>query len=131
MKHIFKSTVILALISMITNSVYYFTTAELNYLPFTRPMPLMALMMANHFIYAGLMSIGYQRFRKTGTSIEGLVYGLLMGAVAFLPSSLVVRSAWEVPVNAIFLGNILCALFTGAMMGFVLSKFSSKEVADS
>ena len=106
---------------MVNNSVYYFVTAEMNHLPFTRPVPLLGMMMANHLIFAFLIAAIYPRFKRSGSWGEGAAYGALMGAISFIPAGLVVRSAWDVPAGLPFALNILCALGTGVLMGLVIT----------
>jgi hypothetical protein len=122
MKTLLKCTLSATVVSMITNSVYYFVTAEMNHLAITRPMPLMGMMIANHVVFALLMSYIYPRYKRSESLSEGATYGVLMGAVSFIPSGLVVRSAWDVPAGLPFVANIICALVTGALMGLVIAR---------
>ena len=122
MRSFVKSTIAVAVISAIANSVYYTATAEMNHLSFTRPMPLIGLMIANHVVYALLLSYLYPRFRRDGTLPEGARFGSLMGALMFLPMALVVRSAWYVPADWAFVSNTIFALTSSALMGLVIAR---------
>src|SRR5689334_17806848 len=109
-KSAIKSTLAVTVISAVSNSVYYAATAAMNHLAFTRPMPLLGLMLANHVVYALLMTYLYPRFARTGSNGEAAWFGTVMGALMFIPTGLVVRSAWEVPADLVFLSNTVFAL---------------------
>ena len=60
-------------------------------------------------------------YEKSTKLIRGLYYGLLMSALMFIPSGIIVRSIWTVEFNSIFLGNCLAHLVIGGIMGMAVA----------
>ena len=127
------SAVVAFLISNISNTVYYAITADWNHLPFTRDEPIIGLFVAHHVLYAGIVTFLYPRYARTYSWLEAAGYGLLTGTLVFVPNALVVRGAWEVPVNLAFLSNTVVALTIGTVIGLqtkaMLSSTAQKDAS--
>ena len=109
-------------LSNLGNTAYYALTADMNRLEFTREEPLIGLFVAHHVLYAVLLAALYPRFRRSGAVwTEGAWFGLLTGTLVFLPNALVVRGAWDVPVNLGFAANTAFALGLGTLIGVVVA----------
>ena len=116
-------------ISNIGNTVYYALTADWNRLSFTRDEPLIALFVVHHVLYASLVAGLYPRFRRSGSWLEAAAFGWYTGTLAFLPNALVVRAAWEVPIDGAFVSNTLFALAIGAIAGVVVAAIQGRQPA--
>ena len=104
-------------LSAVVNTIYYAVTAQAHAWEATRSEPLFGLMMLNHVIFALLLTVLYPMMRRSATARrDGFTFGVLMGLVMFVPTGLVVRAAWTVPLTALFATDILFhALLTGVL----------------
>ncbi|MCB9759473.1 MAG: hypothetical protein H6739_06505 [Alphaproteobacteria bacterium] len=130
MLRLILSAVAAFFISNIGNTAYYAITADWNRLSFTREEPLIGLFVAHHVLYAALVAGLYPRFRRSGSALESLAFGLVTGTLVFVPNALVVRGAWEVPVNLAFLSNTAFALFIGVLVGVAVALIQGGGAAD-
>ncbi len=109
-------------VSILLNSIYYGVTAEQHLWEMTKETPDWGLMILNHLVYAGLLTYIFP-FGYTGKSVwgEGARFGALMGMVMFVPTGLVVRAAWEVPMTPLFALDIAMAAIISAIMGCAIA----------
>ena len=76
----------------------------------------------NHLIFAvGFVYLFPSYIKDKNTGINAFWFGLVLAAIMFIPTGLVVRSIWKVDFNQIFLMNTLAHLVIGGAMGLVLS----------
>ncbi len=118
-------------ISNIGNTLYYMVTADWNRLEFTRDEPIISLFVAHHVIYGLLVALLYPRFKRSGSWLEAVAFGLATGTLVFVPNALVVRGAWEVPVNLAFASNTAFALSVGVAVGLVVAAIQGRHVMSS
>lgn len=115
------------LVSNVLTTLWYMLTDEANFVPYRRPEINYAGLLANHLLYAGLFVYFFPYYyERSPKKIQGFIYGLLMGALMFLPSAMVIRSIWEVDFNTIFILNSLAHVFIGGAMGFVVALIYGK-----
>ncbi len=122
----FKKTtlavIVAFLLSNILTTIWYMTTDEANFVSFRREEMNFLGLVINHLIYALLFVLLFSSFFEKSPKISrGFIYGLLMGAVMFIPSGIVVRSIWTVDFNSIFLLNSLAHMVIGGLMGLAVS----------
>ena len=109
------------LISVVFNTIYYAVTAEGHTFVLTKAEPNFALIMLNHVVFALLLVYLFPIFYRDGSSIvEGAKFGALMGLVMFVPTGLVVRGAWDVPITPYFYLDIVMAAVITAIMGIAI-----------
>lgn len=110
--------VITFILSNVLTTLYYMMTDEANMVEYRRDEMNYAALMMNHLIYAALFVIlfpyYYQKHEKPSS---GFLFGVLMGAVMFIPQALVVRAIWKVDINTIFFFNTIAHLVIGGLMG--------------
>ncbi len=104
-------------LSTVANTLYYAVTAHAHTWAATRSEPLFGLMMLNHVVFALLLTAVYPMMRRRASAWrDGFTFGVLMGLIMFVPTGLVVRAAWTVPITAFFAADILFhALVTGGL----------------
>ncbi len=121
-KKSFLALVISFLLSNILTTVWYMLSDDANFVSFRREEINYFGLLTNHFVYAlifvYLFSFHYEKNRK---KIRAFYFGLLMAALMFIPSGLVVRSIWTVEFNSIFVLNSIAHLIIGGIIGFALS----------
>ena len=117
-------------LSTIVNTVYYAATAQAHTWDATRSEPLIGLMVLNHIVFAVLLTVLYPMMRRRTTARrDGFTFGVLMGLVMFVPTGLVVRAAWTVPITIFFIVDTLFhALLTGGL-GMVVAAFHAPRTA--
>ncbi|UTW64103.1 hypothetical protein KFE98_08175 [bacterium SCSIO 12741] len=112
------ATIAAFFLSNILTTMWYMGADEANMVSFRRPEVNYLGLMANHLIYAGLFVYFFPFFFQSRPVVSrSLVYGILMSAMMFIPSALVVRSIWTVDFNGIFVLNTIAHLVIGAIMG--------------
>ncbi len=127
-KRFLLATGVAFLISNVLTSLWYMLMDGLNEVPFRRETMNYGLLMANHFIYAGLMVYFYPfYFAQRSTVGAAFVFGVLIAALMFIPQALVVRSIWTVDVNPIFFLNTLAHLVIGGAMGVAIYYLVRRE----
>ena len=118
MKYFFISGLSALLISIIGNFAYFTATHEFHVFAMTKAQPLMGLIMLNHLVYAGMMTYLYPHFvRKFENHLKrGMWFGTCLGIIMFVPSGLITRGAWEVPITFFFpIDIVFIALLSGVM----------------
>ncbi|MEM7343310.1 MAG: hypothetical protein AAF485_03640 [Chloroflexota bacterium] len=115
-------------ISLILNTIYYTATAAGHVWAMTKAEPDFALLTLNHVVFALLLAyiypIGYQGGSPVG---EGFRFGVLMGLVMFVPTGLIVRAAWEVPITFYFLIDIVVAAVVTGLMGVAIGIIYNRQ----
>lgn len=133
MKYIVLSILGAALVSIVGNMIYFTATHEYHAFAMTKEQPLMSLIMLNHFVYAGMMAYLYPHFAFNSMSHvkKAWWFGVCMGIIVFVPSGLITRGAWEVPITFFFpIDIIFVALLSGLMgitIGFIHKKMAATE----
>ncbi len=116
------------IISIILNTVYYTVTAEGHVWAMTKAEPNFLLLTLNHIIFALLLAYIYPIGYKGGSPVtEGFRFGVLMGLIMFVPTGLVVRAAWEVPITAYFFLDIIVAAVVTGLMGIAIGIIYSRQ----
>lgn len=92
-------------VSATFNGAYYSLTAEAHIFAMTKAVPDVALIMLNHAVFVAAMVLLYTRLfnGETRPNLSVFGFGACLGVIMFVPSALVVRGAWEVPLNHFFL----------------------------
>ncbi|MEM7133084.1 MAG: hypothetical protein AAF702_42680 [Chloroflexota bacterium] len=123
------AVVVAAVISIVLNTVYYAVTAAGHTWEMTKEEPIMSLMLLNHFVFAALLAYMYP-FGYQGRSpvLEGVRFGALMGLVMFVPTGLIVRAAWDVPITPYFLLDIVVAAVVTALMGVAIGLIYGRQL---
>jgi hypothetical protein len=120
------------LLSNVLTTVYYLMTSSPNHMgAFQRPEYNYLGLMVNHIIYVSIVVLTFTRWYRTddGSVLkQGIIYGLLMAAIMYLPQAFVVRSIWFVEFNLIFVFNILAHLVIGAMIGLMVASILKKSL---
>ncbi len=118
-----------AVISILLNTVYYAITAEGHQWAMTKDEPNMALLTLNHFVFAALLAYIYPFGYQGGSPVaEGARFGALMGLVMFVPTGLIVRAAWDVPITPYFLLDIVIAAVVTALMGVAIALIYGRQL---
>lgn len=121
-KKVILAVVVTFLISNILTTVWYLFSDDANFVSFRREEMNYLGLLANHLLYAVLFVYLFQSYyAKAPKTSRGLWYGVLMAAVMFVPSGIVVRSIWTVDFNSIFLFNAIAHLVIGGVMGLAVS----------
>ena len=116
------AVVVTVVISNILNIGYYGLTAAGHQWAMTKAQPDFSLLMLNHIIFALLLAYIYPIGYKGGSPVaEGARFGALMGLVMFVPTGLVVRGAWEVPITWYFPVDIVFHTLATAIMGIAIA----------
>lgn len=130
-KYIF-AVIAAVIISIILNTVYYAVTAAGHTWAMTKAEPNLLLMMLNHVVFALLLAYIYPFGYQGGSPVsEGARFGVLMGLVMFVPTGLVVRAAWEVPITPYFLLDIVVAAVVTSLMGIAIGLIYGREIRAS
>ena len=109
-------------LSLVLNTAYYAVSAEGHIWEATRAEPLFELMTLNHVVFAVLLMAVYAMLKPSNRPLSrGFVYGVLMGLVMFVPTGLVVRAAWTVPITAFFAADIAFHAALTGLLGFVIA----------
>jgi hypothetical protein len=120
------------LLSNVLTTVYYIITSRPNHMgPFQRPEYNYLGLMASHIIYVCILVLTFTKWYRTSDNAiikQGVIYGILMAAMMYLPQAFVVRSIWFVEFNLIFVFNILAHLTIGAIIGLVVASILKKSL---
>jgi hypothetical protein len=118
--------------SNVLTTAYYMITSSPNHMgAFQRPEYNYLGLMVNHIIYVSILVLTFARWYRTsdGSVIkQGVIYGLLMAAIMYLPQAFVVRSIWLVEFNLIFVSNIVAHLMIGAIIGLLVAAILKKSL---
>lgn len=110
------------LLSNILTTLWYMLSDDANFVSFRREEVNYLGLIVNHLIYAFVFVYLFSSFyEKVPKIARAFLYGVLMAAVMFIPSGIVVRSIWTVDFDSIFVFNSLAHLFIGGIMGMVVS----------
>ena len=116
------SVLVAFLVSNVLTTVWYMVSDDANFVDFRREEVNYMGLVINHLIYAGgfvfLFSSFYEKQPKLS---RAFIYGIVMSAVMFIPSGIVVRSIWTVDFNSIFIFNSLAHLVIGGVMGILIA----------
>ncbi|MEM7029054.1 MAG: hypothetical protein AAF629_05635 [Chloroflexota bacterium] len=122
------AVVVAFIISNILNTIYYAVTAAGHVWEMTKAEPNYPLLMLNHLVFVLLLAYVYPIGYKGGSPIaEGARFGALMGLIMFVPTGLVVRAAWEVPITPYFLADIVFHTLATAIMGISIAFVYGRE----
>jgi hypothetical protein len=120
------------LLSNVLTTVYYLMTSSPNHMgTFQRPEYNYLGLMANHIVYVSILVLTFTRWYRTSDDAvlkQGVVYGVLMAAIMYLPQAFVVRSIWFVEFNRIFVLNIVAHLVIGAIIGLAVASILKKSL---
>jgi len=110
------------LVSNILTTVWYMVSDDANFVSFRRPEVNYLGLIINHLIYAVVFVYLFSSFYEKAPKLSrAFLYGILMAAVMFIPSGIVVRSIWTVDFNSIFVFNSIAHLVIGGVMGIVVA----------
>ncbi|MCG8577625.1 MAG: hypothetical protein MI810_22280 [Flavobacteriales bacterium] len=122
LKKMLLAILVTFILSNVLTTVWYMVMDDANYVPYRRAEMNYGLLVLNHLIFAAIFVCLHPFFFQKSPKVErGMVYGLLMAAMMFIPQALVVRAIWEVDVNTIFFLNTLAHLAIGAILGVAVS----------
>ncbi len=124
MKYFILSILGAALVSIVGNMIYFTVTHEYHAFEMTKAQPLMSLIMLNHLVYAGMMVYLYPHFAMNVQNHQkkGWWFGVCMGIIVFVPSGLITRGAWEVPITFFFPIDIVFVALLSGLMGVVIGR---------
>lgn len=122
MKYTLSATISAMIISMIGNTIYFTATHEYHAFEMTKSEPIMGMMILNHVVYAAMMTYLISRFVGKDDDVikTGMWLGACLGVVMFVPSGLIVRSAWEVPITYFFALDIIFEILLSGLMGITV-----------
>lgn len=110
------------LVSNILTTIWYMVSDDANFVSFRREEINYLGLVINHLIYAFVFVYLFPSFyEKAPKFSRAFLYGVLMAAVMFIPSGIVVRSIWTVDFNSIFVFNSIAHVVIGGLMGIVVS----------
>ena len=122
------ATVVLFIVSNVLTTVWYMISDDANMVSFRRAEMNYGGLMVNHLLFAigfvYLFPYYYQNFKSFG---RAFLYGVIMAAIMFIPTGIVVRSIWEVDFNTIFIFNSMAHLVIGGVMGLVAAFIYNKN----
>jgi len=122
-KKMILATLVAFLVSNVLTTVWYMLSDDANMVSFRKAEVNYLGLIINHLIYAGIFVFLFSSFYKEAPKLSrALGYGVLMGALMFVPSGIVVRSIWTVDFNQIFAFNSMAHMLIGGLMGIVVSK---------
>ena len=110
------------LVSNILTTIWYMVSDDANFVSFRKEEINYLGLIINHIIYASIFVYLFPSFyEKSPKQSRAFLYGVLMAALMFVPSGIVVRSIWTVDFNSIFVFNSIAHLVIGGLMGIVVS----------
>ncbi len=120
------------IISNVLTTIWYMVMDEQNFVPFRRDEINYLGLLVNHLIYAGIMVYFYPFFFwQKPSSQNAFLFGGLIAALMFIPSALVVRSIWQVEIDAVFFSNTIAHLCIGGIMGIALHLITKKNLSNN
>lgn len=118
-------------LSNVLTTIWYMLTDEANYVPYRREEINYGALVFNHLIYAGLIVYLFPfYYRANPMRSRAFSFGVIMGAIMFVPQALVVRAIWDVDINTIFFLNTLAHLLIGGLMGLSISLFYNDKTSN-
>ena len=114
--------VVLFILSNLLTTTWYMVTDEANFVPFRRSEINYGGLMLNHLVFvAGFVYLFPGYIRSKNTRPNAFIFGIVIAAIMFIPTGMVVRSIWEVDFNSIFLMNAIAHMLIGGILGVILS----------
>ena len=113
---------VLFIVSNLLTTAWYMFTDDANYVSFRRSEINYGGLMLNHLLFAaGFVYLFPNYMKEKKFKLNALAFGVILAAIMFIPTGIVVRSIWTVEFNQVFLLNTLAHLSIGGIMGVVLS----------
>lgn len=117
-KKFILAVVVSFILSNSLTTLWYLFTDAANMVSFRKAEMNYVGLIMNHLIYALLFVVLFVPFFEQNPKLSrGFIFGLLAGAIMFVPSGIVVRSIWTVDFNGIFVLNSIAHIFIGGLMG--------------
>ena len=105
-------------LSNLLTTLWYMLSDEANNVAFRREEMNYLGLVLNHLIFAILFVVLFQPFYEKSNKIgHGIKVGILLGALMFVPTGIVVRSIWKVEFNTIFILNSLAHMIIAGIIG--------------
>ena len=116
------AVLLLFIVSNVLTTLWYMLSDEANMLSFRREEMNYLGLMLNHFIYAlGFVYLFPFYYKQYKSFLRAFVFGIILSAVMFIPTGIVVRSIWKVDFNSIFIFNSIAHLMIGGIMGLIIA----------
>ena len=116
------SVLLLFICSNVLTTLWYMLTDDSNFVSFRRSEINYGGLMLNHLLFViGFVYLFPFFIRDQNTKLKAFVFGLIIAAIMFLPTGLVVRSIWKVDFNLIFVLNTIVHAVIGGILGIVIS----------
>ena len=120
-----KSSLVVILLFIASNvltTTWYMLTDDANMVSFRRSEINYGGLMLNHLIFVmGFVYLFPSYIKSQNTKLQAFLFGIVVAAIMFIPTGLVVRSIWQVEINLIFLMNTLAHLTIGGILGLLSS----------
>ncbi len=122
----FKKSILAIILLFIASNVlttsWYMLTDTANFVSFRRSEINYGGLMLNHLVFVmGFVYLFPTYLRAKNTKLNAFWFGLVLAAIMFIPTGLVVRSIWQVDFNFIFLMNTIAHLVIGGVLGLLAS----------
>lgn len=116
------SALLLFFVSNILTTMWYMLFDDVNEVSFRREEMNYLGLMINHFIYVvGFVYVFPFYYKQHKTYKRAFIFGVILSAIMFIPTGIVVRSIWLVDFNAIFILNSVAHIIIGGTMGLLLA----------
>ena len=116
------AVLLLFIVSNVLTTLWYMLSEEANMLSFRREEMNYFGLMLNHFIYAiGFVYLFPFYYKHYKSFLRAFVFGIILSAIMFIPTGIVVRSIWTVDFNSIFIFNSVAHMMIGGIMGLVIA----------
>ncbi len=115
------SVFILFIVSNVLTTIWYMLTDNANYVPFRRSEINYLGLTLNHVVFAiGFVYLFPHHIKEQNTKGKAFLFGVVLAAIMFIPTGMVVRSIWQVEFNTIFFLNATAHAAIGGIQGIVV-----------
>ena len=115
------AVLLLFVVSNVLTTVWYMLTDNANFVSFRRDEINYAGLVFNHLVFVIGFAYLFPFFIKNQNNIlRAFWFGMVLAAIMFIPSGMVVRSIWQVDFDFIFLMNTLAHLCIGGILGLTI-----------
>ncbi len=115
------SVLILFIVSNVLTTLWYMLTNDANYVAFRREEVNYIGLIINHLVFVVGFVYLFPFYIKThNTLLRAFLYGIILAAIMFVPTGIVVRSIWNVDFNTIFFWNAIAHFIIGGILGVII-----------
>lgn len=116
------SVIVLFIASNVLTTVWYMVTDDANFVPFRRSEVNYLGLTLNHLLFVmGFVYLFPYYIKEQNTKGKAFLFGMVLAAIMFIPTGMVVRSIWQVDFNTIFLMNAIAHAVIGGILGILIS----------